>query len=57
MGRHTWPVYSDADLGSAIEDAKTVIAKIETNKFDNHDLVKLDAALAEIRAHLSKNEN
>lgn len=37
------------DLGSAIETAEAVIAKIKTNKFDKSDLVELDKALTEIR--------
>ena len=37
------------DIGSAIETAETVIAKIKTNKFDKSDLVELDKALTEIR--------
>jgi hypothetical protein len=37
------------DLGSAIETAETVIAKIKTNKFSKADLAELDKALTEIR--------
>lgn len=41
--------YGNVDLGSAIETAEAVIAKIKTNKFDKDDLVELDNALTEIR--------
>lgn len=37
------------DLGSAIETAEKVIAKIKTNRFDKSDLAQLDKALTEIR--------
>ena len=36
--------YYGEDMGSAIQDAKKVIAKIETNKFDETDVLKLVAA-------------
>ncbi len=45
------------DIGSAIETAEKVIAKIKTNKFDNEDLVELDKALTEIRNFIAKNED
>lgn len=48
MGWVSLPVYGNADLGSAIETAKAVIAKIESNKFDNEDIVELHKALSEI---------
>lgn len=48
MGYSTWPVYGNADLGSAIETAEAVIAKIKTNKFDKNDLVELHKAVVEI---------
>lgn len=47
MGWANFPVYG-ADLGSAIETAEVVIAKIKTNKFDKEDLVDLKKALSEI---------
>jgi hypothetical protein len=37
------------DLGSAIETAEKVIAKIKTNRFDKSDLAQLDKALSEIK--------
>ena len=40
--------YGNVDLGSAIETAESVIAKIKTNKFDNDDVAELRKALAEI---------
>jgi hypothetical protein len=41
--------YGIVDLGSAIETAEKVIAKVKTNKFDKDDLVELEKALTEIR--------
>ena len=49
MGRPNWPGYGEVDLGSAIETAEKVIAKIKSNKFDKDDLVALGEALAEIK--------
>lgn len=37
------------DLGSAIEVAENIIAKIKTNKFDKKDLTELDKALTAIK--------
>ena len=37
------------DLGSAIETAEKVIAKIKTNRFNKSDLSELDKALTEIK--------
>lgn len=48
MGWVGIPFYGK-DLGSAIETAETVIAKIKTNKFSKADLAELDKALTEIR--------
>ena len=56
MGRPLWPVYGQVDLGSAIETAEKVIAKIKTNKFDKNDLVELDNAVTEIKNAIDKNE-
>jgi hypothetical protein len=55
MGRPYFPIYGE-DLGSAIETAEKVIAKIKTNKFGEKDLVELDKALTEIRAAVAKDE-
>ena len=55
MGWTGYPVYGE-DLGSAIETAEAVIAKIKTNKFDKADLVELDKALVEIKAAIAKDE-
>ena len=55
MGYMSFPVYGE-DLGSAIETAEKVIAKIKTNKYDKKDLVELDKALAEIKAVIAKDE-
>lgn len=48
MGWVGLPLYG-TDLGSAIETAEKVIAKIKTNRFDKSDLVQLDKALSEIK--------
>lgn len=55
MGWMSYPVYGE-DLGSAIETAEKVIAKIKTNKFDTKDLVELDKALTEIKTVIAKDE-
>lgn len=55
MGWDGLPVYCE-DLGTAIETAEAVIAKIKTNKYDKDDLVELDKAVAEIRAAIAKDE-
>lgn len=49
-------IYGKVDLGSAIETAEAVIAKIKTNKYDNDDVAELRKALAEIDKALTKNE-
>lgn len=48
--------YGNVDLGSAIETAESVIAKIKTNKFDNDDVAELRNALAEIDKALATDE-
>ena len=40
--------YGDADVGSAVQDIKVAIAKIETNKFTKKDLLKLYKANTEL---------
>lgn len=52
MGVPSLPFYG-TDLGSAIETAEKVIAKIKTNRFDKEDLVELKEALAEIEKAVS----
>lgn len=56
MGYIYYPVYGELDLGSAIETAEKVIAKIKTNKFDKKDLKEFDKALTEIKAVIAKDE-
>lgn len=54
MGRPGVPVYGNFDAGSAIQDIKKIVEKIETNKFTKHDLIKLQNANGElIKAILS----
>lgn len=52
MGWAGIPFYGK-DLGSAIETAEKVIAKIKTNRFDKADLKELNKALAEISEAVS----
>ena len=56
MGRNWAPVYGDLDLGSAIETAEKVIAKIKSNKFDKDDLKELDKVLTAIKEEVEKDE-
>ena len=53
MGIHSMPWYG-YDLGSAIESAEKVIAKIKTNRFDKSDLVKFKTTLEKVVAELDK---
>lgn len=57
MGYSTWPVYGNADLGSAIETVEAVIAKIKTNKFDNDDIVELHTAVVELEKSINEAKN
>lgn len=56
MGRNWAPVYGELDLGSAIETAEKVIAKIKSNKFDKDDLKELDKVLTAIKEEVEKDE-
>lgn len=50
MGIDFYPLYGDLELGSAIEHAEQVIAKIKTNKFDKEEVVKeLEEVLVEVK--------
>lgn len=44
MGIPGFAYYGYVDLGSAIQDAKSLIEKIETNKYSKQDLIKLAQA-------------
>ena len=57
MGWPSIPLYGNADLGSAVETAKAVIAKIESNKFDKSDLVELRKALAEVDKAIDESQD
>ena len=48
MGAPFIPLYGK-DLGSAIENAEKIIAKIKTNRFDKDDLKALDKVIADIK--------
>lgn len=48
MGIPNFPFYGYTDLGSAIEDTKKAVAKIETNKFGKRDILDLYKANAEL---------
>ena len=50
------PVYGIADVGSAIQDIKKIIEKIETNKFSKDDLIKLYNANGELIKAILSNE-
>lgn len=55
MGKANAPWYGE-DLGSAIETAEKVIAKIKTNKFDKGDLVELSKCFVEIITAIASDE-
>ena len=48
MGRPGLSLYGNADVGSAVEDIKNIVAKIDTNKFDKKDILKLHKANTEL---------
>lgn len=56
MGWHSLPVYGK-DFASAIETAKKLIAKIESNKYDEQDLKDLAEVNAEIIKHATANKD
>lgn len=56
MGINIFPLYGNADVGSAIEDIEKVIAKIKTNKFGKNDILKLYEANAELVKAVLENE-
>ena len=56
MGFDIAPLYGELDLGSAIETAEKVIAKIKSNKFDKDDLKELDKVLTAIKEEVAKDE-
>lgn len=45
------------DLGSAIEAAEKVIAKIKTNKYDKKDVILLEQALAAIVKFINEDKD
>ncbi len=56
MGYANLPVYSE-DLANAIETAKKLIAKIESNKYDEKDIKELAEVNAEIVKYATTNED
>lgn len=56
MGRPFLPLYGNADAGSAIEDIKKIVEKIETNKFGQKDLIDLYNANGELLKAILSNE-
>lgn len=48
MGRDYVPLYGDVELGTAVQTAEVVLAKIKSNKFDKEDLKDLKDALSAI---------
>lgn len=57
MGRPSYPGYGEIDLGSAIETAEKVIAKIKTNKFDKDDLSDLVKAVEDVKTAIETYED
>ena len=57
MGKPGVPVYGNEDLGSAIESAEKIIAKIKTNKYSKEDLLELVEVNQTILKYLIKDEN
>ena len=55
MGRMPYPIYGE-DLGSAIETAEKVIAKIKTNKYSTKDLFDLVEANNAILKYILENK-
>ena len=55
MGRPNFPFYG-VDLGSAIQDIKKIVEKIETNKFGQKDLIDLYNANGELLKAVLSNE-
>lgn len=56
MGRAGAPWYGE-DLANAIEAAKTIIAKIENNKYDEQDIKEFTEVNAEIAKYATKNKD
>ena len=56
MGYLSYPIYSE-DLANAIETAKILIAKIESNKYDEKDIKELAEVNAEIVKYATTNED
>ena len=56
MGVPNIPLYGNVDAGSAIQDIKKIIEKIETNKFGQQDLIKLYNANGELLKAVLSNE-
>ena len=56
MGRPFIPAYGE-DLGSAIETAEKIIAKIKTNIYSKKDLIELVLANNAILGHILEDEN
>lgn len=56
MGRVGAPYYGE-DVGSAIESAEKLIAKIKTNKFDKKDLIELSDVLVALKTAIEEDEN
>ena len=56
MGLPNLPVYGLVDAGSAIQDIKKIVEKIETNKFGQQDLINLYNANGELLKAVLSNE-
>lgn len=56
MGIPNFPFYGNVDAGSAIQDIKKIVEKIETNKFSQSDLIALYNANGELLKAILSNE-
>ncbi len=56
MGKPNFPIYGNADAGSAVEDIEKVVAKIKTNEFSKKDLIKLAIASNELLVSVLNND-
>ena len=56
MGIPNIPIYGLIDAGSAIQDIKKIVEKIETNKFSQKDLINLYNANGELLKAILSND-
>lgn len=56
MGRPYLAAYGEVDLGTAIQTNKEIVAKIESNKYDDKDLIALAKTTFEIVVAIIEND-